>query len=189
MLAGSIQSQGPEETRLWVEFARAGDRFVHTVYGAVGKSMETVVVSVEGTDLENWPASPALQQLSIEHREQGDVALLVGMSGRSHWSLSVEAERGRGSLLFDAACLVRQRPERCGSYYRVESTAGWEETELGLRWLRDKGWYELTLVTIAGCPSASCQLVDGGFKIVAPPPPVLPATVRWRYRLAYQPDR
>lgn len=189
MLAGSIQSQGPAESRLWVEFARLGDRFVHTVYGAVGKRMETVVVSVEGTDLENWPASPALQQLSIEHREQGEVALLVGMAGRSHWSLSVEAERGRGTLLFDAACLARERPEQCGSCYRTESMESWKETQHGLRWSGENGCCELTLVAIAGSQPARCQRIDGGFKIVATPPPVLPATVRWRYRLAWQPHR
>jgi hypothetical protein len=184
MRSDSIESLGRAGSPLWVEFTRPQDRFVHRVSGACGGWSGTLAESVEGTDEEVWPASPALQQLSIEHRERVDVALLVGMSGRSHWSLSIEAAQGTGKFLFDAACRVRESPLRCGSGYRIDWGTQYEQSTDRLRWHRGGVWYELTVLEIAGSLPARLERVADGIRIEAPPPDRLPATVRWRYQLA-----
>ncbi len=157
---------------------------MHRVCGMGGEWRGPLAESVEGTDEEVWPASPALQQLSIEHRERVDVALLVGMSGRSHWSLSIEAEQGTGTLRFDAACRVRELPLQCGSGYRIDWGTQYEQHADRLRWRSDAGWCELTVLEIAGSLPARLERVADEIRIVAPKPDRLPATVRWRYQLA-----
>ncbi|HND53526.1 MAG TPA: hypothetical protein PLV92_14050 [Pirellulaceae bacterium] len=87
---------------LQVRFTRVGDRFAHcielvTTRDAIGVPLLT---SVEGDNNSAWPPSATLQQLHIERRDGigpsaetfSHVALMVGLAGRSHWSLSVEPE-------------------------------------------------------------------------------------------------
>lgn len=75
--------------------------------------------SLEGQSGDIWPGSPPLQQLLIESRaEAGHVALLVGMAGRSHWSLSVEPLADRIGFRFDAACRLSGPPEWLGHAWR-----------------------------------------------------------------------
>jgi len=86
----------------------AADRYGHVIatVASAGQAEEQVVarlLSYEGTGRDGWPASPPLQSLSIERRPEGAVALLVGMSGQSHWSASFEALADR-RLKIDIAC-------------------------------------------------------------------------------------
>lgn len=87
---------------LQVRFTRVCDRFAHrielvTTRDAIGVPLLT---SVEGDNNSAWPPSATLQQLHIERRDGvgrwaqtfSHVALMVGLAGRSHWSLSVEPE-------------------------------------------------------------------------------------------------
>ncbi|MCE9528571.1 MAG: hypothetical protein K8R36_21205 [Planctomycetales bacterium] len=76
--------------------------------------------SVEGTTADEWPASPALQSCSVQEIRPGETtAFLVGMSGKSHWSASIEAISGQGVLHFDFACRVSQAPKRYGIHLAV----------------------------------------------------------------------
>jgi hypothetical protein len=105
-----------------VEFFRLRDRVAHRVIvqrdAVVSTVAETTVwESIEGDDLQHWPASPAYQEVSIETIGDRDVALLVGMAGKSHWSLSVDIDADRGSIRFDAACRIAVPPESLGSTY------------------------------------------------------------------------
>ena len=106
--------------RLQIEFFRQGDRYAHRISLAGDDRPVELLVSVEGgghVDGPNpnrpdcdyaddaWPASPPFQELRIEPRSDGrQVALLVGMAGRSHWSASVEADPQLGRFTFDVAC-------------------------------------------------------------------------------------
>ena len=104
---------------LRVEFFRAADRFAHRVSIVDTEGHETKVAeSIEGSAEEAWPASPALQEC---HRETGPDGrprlLLVGMSGGSHWSMSVETIDEK-AIVFDVACRGRGFPPRVGSAYR-----------------------------------------------------------------------
>ena len=109
-------SRGPLRVRLC--FVWSGDRYAHRLAVTDGGQEQVCFESLEGAAGEAWPPSPALQQLSFQPGASGSqCALLVGMAGKSHWSLSVEANES--SLVFDVACRVQQSPEWLGSSYRV----------------------------------------------------------------------
>jgi hypothetical protein len=108
---------------LRVAFERRGDRMGHVIAAVTsrGSSNETVMpllASIEGDSSQLWPPSAPLQSLSIERRIASEVALLVGMAGKSHWSASVEAIEGERRIEFDLACRVGGTAERLGSRYR-----------------------------------------------------------------------
>lgn len=97
--------------------------------------------SVEGDDRDPSPPSPPVQDLSVESRPGGHVALGVGMAGQSLWSISVEAFADQGCLRFDIACNHRGRPTRPVSTYRLLDAAGWkpgshstEHSEVMVQW-------------------------------------------------------
>ena len=76
--------------------------------------------SIEGTPVDDWPPSPALQSLSFHMLPDGrQAALLVGMAGSSHWSASIEPCADEPRLRFDIACRHSRRPERLGSQYQL----------------------------------------------------------------------
>ena len=79
--------------------------------------------SVEGSASDDWPASPPLQNLSIEELAPGRrAALLVGMAGRSHWSASIEPVPGQAALLFDVACRTSDSDVSLGSRIACSAT-------------------------------------------------------------------
>ncbi|MBL9123800.1 MAG: hypothetical protein JNG90_09220 [Planctomycetaceae bacterium] len=91
-----------------------------------GARLQRTVVfeSIEGTPEEDWPPSPPLQELHLEARPDGkQLALLVGMAGTSHWSLSVEFDPAAGTAVFDVACRVKRAPGGLGSRYRRSGSA------------------------------------------------------------------
>jgi hypothetical protein len=95
---------------LSVRFHRREDRFAHEVWLVDRGAWVQVLASCEGLPLDDWPASPPLQSLTVERRAgERQLALLVGMAGHSHWSASVELEPAAACLTFDVACRVRDR--------------------------------------------------------------------------------
>jgi hypothetical protein len=93
--------------RLRVRFTWRGDRYAHEICLLRGGAWECVLKSVEGTPDEAWPASPPFQSLHVAPRGEGrQVALLVGMAGKSHWSASVELDAAREQARFEVACRV-----------------------------------------------------------------------------------
>ncbi len=110
------------EARSWrVVVRRVGDRGQHTIYVRDGETFKPLLVSVEGTSEELWPASPPLQQWHIECRPQSQVLLGVGMAGHSHWSLSIEASAEHNELTFDVACRIRGQAGSLVSTYDMLS--------------------------------------------------------------------
>jgi hypothetical protein len=96
------------------------DRYAHRLERVEGGVVVPLLESIEGSDLDRWPPSPPLQQLSLEKLPDGrNVALLVGMAGASHWSLTAERDPSETGLLFDVACRVKEPPEFLGSDYRA----------------------------------------------------------------------
>ena len=103
---------------LGVEFVRQGDRYHHTIFVSDGTSRSDYATSLEGDPQQLWPTSPALQQLSLQPLPDGRrVALLVGMAGKSHFSLSVIADEPSQRLVFEAACRYQTKPQFLGSTY------------------------------------------------------------------------
>lgn len=94
---------GPLELR----FAWHNDRFAHRIAIVDRKSgtLWSLLESIEGGPSEPWPASPPFQSLHTEGRPaERQVALLVGMAGKSHWSASVEVDPADACIRFDVAC-------------------------------------------------------------------------------------
>lgn len=164
---------------LRVEFIRRQDRYAHVISRLEGNIAFPIWESFEGTDADDWPPSPPLQQLSVETLSDGRrVALLVGMAGTSHWSLSVEAAPEGGAIIFDAACRVTQSPVALGSSYRrcsdEGSTAG---PPLAL-------WEGCNIPSDSGARSCDICLIGSVLSITPPAlKTTLPGTARWKYRL------
>lgn len=111
-----------ESTAWRVTFVRQGDRRGHVVELLGGAGAAPLrCESIEGDDGEFWPLSPPLKELSIEARPDGrQVALLVGMAGPSHWSLSIELDPREERLAFDVACRFESEPRLLlGSSYAL----------------------------------------------------------------------
>ena len=85
-------------------FEQHADRIQHRIEVATGGEWRTLIESVEGEASLWWPPSPPLQSLHVETRPTGNVALLVGMEGRSHWSASIEIADQGAEAVFDIAC-------------------------------------------------------------------------------------
>jgi hypothetical protein len=160
-----------------VAFERQGDRYGHTVSLVQEGRAVTLVVSLEGSADERWPASPPLQQLHVEVRPGGvQVALLVGMAGTSHWSLSCALDPAIGEVSVEAACRVRDTPQWLGSSYRLaEGTRALQCAE-GVRLQSLAGGCRIEAESVV-CPTdgrlefpLSIEAVDG------------PSTLQWRYR-------
>lgn len=167
---------------LRVRFNRTADRVAHVVEFIVEGRSVPLLESIEGDSSQNWPVSPPLQQAHFEPRAGlGDVALLVGMAGRSHWSLSVEPEPQAASLLFDAACRVIGAPQQLGSRYRC-LTGQWRLDAEGRATAElNKGEAVVLMEACEGTlefaePLRELVLRPARFDASSP-------TARWRYRL------
>lgn len=106
---------------LSTSFQFAGGRFRHSIewMRSDGEIVDRWQDEVNSQD-EDWPASPPIQQLSLESIHGSPTLLGVGQAGKSHWSISVEAMRidTKPSLKFDVACRCRELPNWLGSSYQ-----------------------------------------------------------------------
>jgi hypothetical protein len=180
-----------------VAFERRGDRLAHRIAAERDGTWIDLLESVEGTADEDWPPSPPLQELHTESRADArQVALLVGMAGSSHWSLSVELLFERRELVFDTACRVRAAPAWLGSVYRVCVADGQAERrrEGETERRRDRGMesgVDGTLVFGGGAGAwrmtaeapSRLDVAGGEFRIGPPLSADVPCTARWTYRL------
>jgi hypothetical protein len=101
----------------------ARDRFSQRISVVTKGQAELILQSVDRDDQEAWPPSPPLQQLLVEDRPNGPVALMVGMAGDSHWSASIEQRSGPNGFRFDVACRIGSQPLRLGSSYLASQLA------------------------------------------------------------------
>ena len=116
-----LESRGPDGAGLRITFLWQEDRYGHEIAYVDDQTASTLLVTERESAGLPWPGSPPLQQISwLETAPGRRVALLVGMAGKSHWSFSVEADRGTVGLVLDVACRVQCQPEWLGSTYRCE---------------------------------------------------------------------
>ena len=117
-----IEAIGSDDTGLRATLSWVDDRFVQYIDWVAGAQSFRLMESVEGTSDDPWPPSPALQQLSVENRsQQRQVALMVGMAGQNHWSVSIENEPQERKLTFDVACRIAEASSKLGTQYRASS--------------------------------------------------------------------
>jgi len=174
-----------------IVFQRRQDRYAHWIEAVQNDEKEIVLASLEGDELDAWPTSPPLQQLSFERRPDGStVALAIGMAGTSHWSLSVEVDPHSLATEFDVACRCVQRPEALGSRYKVTGSCHFDSPCVSIR----SASGGLTLLPIAhGAAEPLGKLdwdADQQELHIAPAESQLLAsdrvwTVRWRYRVEW----
>jgi len=95
-----------DDGRWLISFHWRNDRYDHVVATAGGAKHESLLRSVNGSTDEDWPASPAIQQLSTETIEGRPTVLGVGCCGTSHFSVSVQNSpdpAGNPAVRFDWA--------------------------------------------------------------------------------------
>jgi len=178
-----------------VVFTRIGDRFAHRIELFSLATGETVACleSLEGTPEDSWPPSPPLKELHFEDRSKQTVALAVGMAGRSHWALAVEADTDHltsdegGRIVFDVACRIAGEPAWLGSHYRLDVATGRADEEPRLeasgRLLQlPDGWQ---LKVLGDESHAERLVIRSPYEIHVVPqlaePTTWPTTIRWRY--------
>jgi hypothetical protein len=120
----TIEAIDSQRQGLRVQFTKELDRLAHTISVVCGEQVVPLLRSCEGTDQQEFPPSPPAQQIAIQEIDKRQVALLVGMAGRSHWSASVESYPTDRRLNFDVACRVNPSERvSLSSTYQVLSPA------------------------------------------------------------------
>jgi hypothetical protein len=115
-ITASLEHGAAASPALEVRFRWQRDRYHHQVVLLNEFGETPLIQSMEGDDQQDFPPSPPLQDMSVEARPTGAVALAVGMAGAALWSVSVQATPGRGLLEFDWACQTRGAriwPQNC----------------------------------------------------------------------------
>jgi hypothetical protein len=185
MNAAETESATLDAGPLRVRFARREDRFAHTIIWLEGATETALLISNEGSPQTEWPPSPPLQSLHIEDRPNGcRVALLVGMAGHSHWSMSVQAQPSSARLTFDVACRVHVQPIYLGTSYTA-CGIGSQEVNGRQDPARPKSARQPWELRAEGGDEFQTRLTMGPEfeSIVIHPlePTSPPTTVRWRY--------
>lgn len=121
--------------KLRIELQRVNDRWGHAIGFGAREGFQRCARSIEGNAEDFWPASPALQELHVEDRADGQVAFLTGMAGSNHWSVSIACHRAHNRATLDVACRCKQPPEWLGSLYQIpeEGSVRYQESRAELR--------------------------------------------------------
>jgi hypothetical protein len=154
---------------LRIEFVWSADRYCHRIL-ASSPGVDCALSSREGKPDETWPPSPAFQSLHVEDRPGGvRIAMLVGMAGRSHWSMSVESDVARSRFVFDVACRVSEHPHWLGNSYDIPPP--------------DDG--ATSALQIEPMLPATFMFENPRLAIINPPSGAgpLPRTIRWSYTI------
>ena len=182
-----LDAIGPDATGLQTSMQWKDDRYIHVVDWVAGEQAFRLLESVEGTDEDCWPPSPALQDLSVEQRTQSrQVGLMVGMAGNSHWSMSIENDNAQRSLLFDVACRVAdEEAGSLGTTYRSSVPVKIVDPVQKIAELSIAGRTCKIKIESTGRGELDELEIDGNLIKITPTemPPCWPATVRWKYRL------
>ena len=174
----AISEQG---SGLRLTFSWIGDRFAQQVDYCGPEETIPLLTSVEGNDQAIWPPSPPLQQLTFEERPRGPIALLIGMAGTSHWSVSVEADQARAQICFDVACRIGQPPRFLGSTYLSAQPV--EAAQVAPICLAEGVVLEsLPVCDEVADDAGAIEIADCQIKIAAASSEVA-GTRRWKYRL------
>ena len=162
---------GDNGSTLTTSFQFVDGRFRHsiTLRDSDGKTIDHWDDEAQ-SDNDDWPASPPIQQLSLESIHGSSALLGVGQAGKSHWSISVEATLldSKPVLKFDLACRCRAQPSWLGStYQRLVSIA--DQVPM------------LRVIDVEPIkPSADGTLILS-CEVAPSPSPKYPTTFRWSY--------
>jgi hypothetical protein len=182
---GTLQVLGRHGRGLRVVFVWQSDRFVHRIEFVDGRQSWCWFNSLEGDSEEPWPSSPPLQQLSLEEPSPGNpVALLLGMAGGSHWSVSVECDSASTGLIFDVACRAQQCPQQLGSWYHAAVPLAHGSSDLARFALKHATVeWRCQPLTDQSCVVLAQELGRVGVVDRDLATTRLPSTFRWRYHI------
>ena len=177
----SIASDG---TGLRLHLHWEQDRYHHHIDWVSGALVTRLLESNETNSEESSLEHPVLQQVSVESRSlETEVALAVGMSGQSHWSMSIETAPESRALIFDVACRLTTPFENIASVYKLFAPAS----------LVDPGTCEVNVVghtcrievdSSAKSENIRLQIEHPQMELtVEPLNPEVPQTGRWRSRI------
>ncbi|MDZ4778826.1 MAG: hypothetical protein SGJ19_01070 [Planctomycetia bacterium] len=163
-----------------IEFFRCHDRVGHRILWGPPDAQTLLAESLEGTPDQTWPASPPFQHVHFEARENGaNVALLVGMAGKSHWSSSVEIRPEAGGPTWDVACRTSDVPEWLGMSYRLAVPTRVVGDQI---WFNVEGEVVATALSFDVDARIQAEVTGGNLRWrVAAPAVSQPRTFRWRY--------
>ena len=180
-----IQAIGGDDTGLRATLAWVDDRFVQQIDWVAGNQAFRLMESVEGAADDAWPPSPALQQMSVENRSQNrQVALMVGMAGQNHWSVSIENDPQERKLTFDVACRIAEESSKLGTQYRTTSAITLLSNDHGVEVAVAGRRCQLILESTGRGESDLIQHRKGIIRIVPTEKlSTYPNTVRWKYSL------
>lgn len=184
VVLGTLESTAPSGCTLRLILEQAADRVSHRVQVLSPSSLLLAELqSVEGTSADVWPPSPPLQSCSVEEIRPGQsAAFLVGMSGKSHWSASIEPKHGEGEIFFDFACRVHAPPAWLGTSY----AACWPSEPPAVNFqLAPQGILVQPAETAVETPLSGTFPITEPLRIGCPEtvPSRFPATLRWQYRI------
>lgn len=112
------------EIRVGVQFYRIENRFGHQIDMSVGdQSCELRTCDEINSD---WPPAPPIQDVHFEDRGETQLLFGVGMSGKTHYSVSIASKNGN-ELVFEFAAHIKDAPRFLGTSYTVEP----RDTEVG----------------------------------------------------------
>ncbi len=170
---------------LRVVFLRRQDRWAHTIGLVEQGQFRPLLESIEGRPEDEWPCSPPFQELQIEERGDGNVALLVGQTPKCHWSMSVEAESKKSALRFDVACRVPTQDALGTLSSTYQSLVGKPKVLSGNGNANRAPWlWSGQIVMQAERGSSLWPAADGGVTVEADPEEfTFPATFRWQYAI------
>ncbi|MHB8972938.1 MAG: hypothetical protein ACYC3X_08485 [Pirellulaceae bacterium] len=116
-----LETVGADGIGLRLAFCRLAGRIAHRVALVLGSELHWLLASVEGDERQAFPPSPPLQQLAFTELGGGRrAALLIGMAGRNHWSLSAEAGADERLIRWEVACRAPQADcPALGSVYQM----------------------------------------------------------------------
>lgn len=184
--AVTLESRSDEGFTLRATFVWRNRRWAHSLEAIRDGQTLWGLQSIEGNAEQDFPPSPPLQQLHRTDLPNGRAALLlVGMAGRSHWSVSCEVESGQSRILFDVACRAVPACQAMlgSSYQMIDVEAAVSESQVA--W--SNGGVRATLRALSSAPEKPpCCLTVEATGLAIRPVSLDPVPARWRYELVLE---
>ena len=184
-----------EGERLGLQLLFSGDRYAHRICLRQAGGWIDILSSVEGTADDAWPPSPPFQALDLECTDDGrQLALLVGMACRSHWSASIELDSRHDLLRFEIACRTGERLcKLLTSRYRAAAEVLCTRVKKGkmLACMPSLRRWQLYVETCMEHSPADLKTDASGFAVVAKHLDLgnERRTIRWAYTIGIQATR
>ncbi|MBX3419997.1 MAG: hypothetical protein KF752_00430 [Pirellulaceae bacterium] len=167
-----------------LSFRWTGDRFQHGWrFAHTGPDRDACEIeSVESDHSVHWPVSPPIQQVYRQHFVDGrEVMFAVGMSGRSHWSVSFTLVPDLHSWIVELACCSPTEPPLLASSYRLHGRWQLDSSPSGSGQVLECQTSGVKIESLS--PLTTLQL-DGDQLVIRPESIVHEATtIQWGFRI------